>query len=219
MRRAARPQPYLWQAILDSPLGPLRLAYSPGGVRAVSLEGHPRQPPPELPSLEAATADPHLRRRLEAHHRETSQALQQYFSGDACDFRDLALDPLGTPFQLRVWEATRAIPCGRTESYGELAGRLGLTQGARAVGQALGANPIMIIVPCHRVLAAGGGLGGFSAGLEVKRALLTHERALLGISPFPLYGPATGVCPPPPPSAASLFDSPSRSCRRKKLRP
>jgi|GEM_PF-309290 len=218
MGRPTRPQPPLWLALLDSPLGSLSLVYSPVGLRAVRLAGHPRKPSLELPHLEEATP-PESRRHVEVCHWETSQALQRYFTGTGGDFTDLILDPGGTPFQLRVWEAARAISCGQTLSYGELAGRLGLSQGARAVGQALGANPLLIIVPCHRVLAANGSLGGFSAGLAVKRALLSHERAMLGISPFPLYGPADGVSPSTPPSTAALMDSFPRSCRRKKLRP
>lgn len=81
----------------------------------------------------------------------------------------------GTEFQRSVWEALRAIPPGRTRSYGELAAQVGRPGGARAVGQACGANPIPLLIPCHRVLAAQGRLGGFSGGLAWKRRLLERE--------------------------------------------
>jgi methylated-DNA-[protein]-cysteine S-methyltransferase len=102
---------------------------------------------------------------------------QAYFSGGVAAFPD-KLDYYGfTPFQRAVWEATRRIPHGQTRSYGWVAQQLGKPGAARAVGQALGRNPFPIIVPCHRVLAADGGLGGFSGGLEMKRLLLELEHA------------------------------------------
>ncbi|GAC1470687.1 MAG: hypothetical protein NVSMB9_16030 [Isosphaeraceae bacterium] len=97
-------------------------------------------------------------------------------SGRSCE--DLALDLRGTPFQLRVWEALRTIPHGTTTSYGAIAERIGLTSGAsRAVGTACGANPVCLLVPCHRVVRRGGALGGYEGGLDRKRALLELEGA------------------------------------------
>jgi len=81
----------------------------------------------------------------------------------------------GTDFQRAVWEALRRIPPGQTRGYGEVAGEIGSPRAARAVGQACGANPIPLLIPCHRVLAAGGKLGGFSGGLDWKRLLLKRE--------------------------------------------
>lgn len=81
----------------------------------------------------------------------------------------------GTEFQQQVWEAMRTIPRGKTRSYGELASQVGRPRGAQAVGQACGANPIPLLIPCHRVLAAHGKLGGFSGGLDWKRRLLERE--------------------------------------------
>jgi methylated-DNA-[protein]-cysteine S-methyltransferase len=104
----------------------------------------------------------------------TSRELARYFAGSA-DFHTLTLDLHGTPFQLRVWQELRRIPWGATISYRELARRVGRPQAFRAVGQANGANPIPIIIPCHRVIAANGSLGGYSSGLERKRWLLKHE--------------------------------------------
>jgi methylated-DNA-[protein]-cysteine S-methyltransferase len=103
--------------------------------------------------------------------------LGAYFAGDLTRF-DLPLAPAGSPFQRRVWAAMSEIPFGRTRTYGELARDVGGV--ARAVGQACGANPIPIIIPCHRVVAGGGRLGGFSGGhgRDSKRALLAHERAV-----------------------------------------
>ena len=103
------------------------------------------------------------------------QGLDRYFSGRKEDFRDVETDfRLGTAYQARVWAAARNIPYGRTAAYRELAHRLGHA-GYRSVGQALNRNPLLIIVPCHRVVAADGGIGGFGAGLELKRRLLALE--------------------------------------------
>jgi len=102
-------------------------------------------------------------------------ALGNYFAGRPTDFSSLPLALRGTAFQLRVWQELRQIHWGRTISYGELAARLGKPQGPRAVGQAVGANPVAIIVPCHRVVAADGTLGGYGGGLHRKRWLLLHE--------------------------------------------
>lgn len=102
--------------------------------------------------------------------------LARYFAGEA--LRDaLALAPQGTAFQQRVWTALRALPCGSTCTYGDLAGRLGMPGAMRAVGAAVGRNPISILIPCHRVVGAGGALTGYAGGLERKRALLALERA------------------------------------------
>lgn len=87
----------------------------------------------------------------------------------------IPLKPKGSSFQHAVWEAARQIPYGQTRTYGQLAAALGKAGGARAVGNALGANPILLLIPCHRILAANGKLGGFSAGLDLKRCMLARE--------------------------------------------
>jgi methylated-DNA-[protein]-cysteine S-methyltransferase len=107
---------------------------------------------------------------------EALRQLEEYFRGERRTFH-LPLAPVGTPFQLAVWLALQGIPYGETVSYGELAGRVGLPGGARAVGLANGANPLPIIVPCHRVIGADGSLTGFGGGLDIKRALLSLEGA------------------------------------------
>ncbi|MFN3763308.1 MAG: methylated-DNA--[protein]-cysteine S-methyltransferase, partial [Anaerolineae bacterium] len=91
---------------------------------------------------------------------------------------DLPLDLRGTPFQRRVWEELRRVPYGQTVAYGELARRVGRPGAARAVGRAVGANPVPIIVPCHRVVGADGSLVGYGGGLEIKAALLRLEGVL-----------------------------------------
>ncbi|MDX2143707.1 MAG: methylated-DNA--[protein]-cysteine S-methyltransferase [Rhodospirillaceae bacterium] len=112
--------------------------------------------------------------------RKAKDQVDRYFDGKLADF-DLPVKPAGTAFQQRVWRAMCAIPYGRTKTYGDLA--KSLRSVARAVGGACGANPIPIIIPCHRVLASNGGLGGYSGdgGLDTKAALLKLEGAMLGI--------------------------------------
>lgn len=101
--------------------------------------------------------------------------LRLYFDGHKVTFPDELDLSSGTPFQRQVWEATRLIPYRETRSYAWVAAQIGKPQAARAVGQALGKNPLIIIVPCHRVLRTGGALGGFGGGLDMKRYLLSLE--------------------------------------------
>ena len=101
--------------------------------------------------------------------------LQVYFQGKPIAFPDILYLATGTPFQQRVWRTARSISYGQTQSYGWIARQMNQPLAFRAVGQALGKNPLPIIIPCHRVLASGGGLGGFSGGLETKKSLLRLE--------------------------------------------
>jgi methylated-DNA-[protein]-cysteine S-methyltransferase len=142
--------------IVDSPLGPITLTERDGALATVTIAAVPG----------ARHATPLLER--------AGQQLTEYFAGERTDF-DLPLAPATSPFQGRIRAAMRAIPYGETRSYGDLAATLDSVP--RAVGQACGDNPIPIVVPCHRVLAAGGGIGGFSApgGITTKRWLLAHE--------------------------------------------
>ncbi len=107
--------------------------------------------------------------------RPACDQLREYLAGTRTSF-DLALAPSGTPFQQRVWRSLTEIPYGAVCGYGDLARSIGNPGAARAVGQANGANPIPIIIPCHRVIAADGSIGGYSSGLPVKRQLLALER-------------------------------------------
>ncbi len=110
--------------------------------------------------------------------RQVAQELLEYFSGSRKRFT-FPMKPEGTPFDLAVWERLRAIPYGQTRSYGEVAASLGKPGAARAVGGANHRNPIPIAIPCHRVIAAGGKLGGYGGGLDLKRNLLALEGAQL----------------------------------------
>jgi methylated-DNA-[protein]-cysteine S-methyltransferase len=145
--------------VLASPVGLLRITADDTGIREIWFGADP--------GADAGLADDPLL------HRATSQ-LEEYFAGRRTSF-DLPLAPVGSPFQRRVWEALRDIPYGQTESYGRLAARLGLGGGARAVGAAIGQNPLPIVVPCHRVIGADGRLVGYGGGLERKRVLLGIE--------------------------------------------
>jgi len=163
--------------LFDTPVGTCGIAWGARGVVAVQL--------PEAREIE--TRARLLQRFPDAREmpptREAEIALNTIVAllrGEASDLSSVALDMQGVPpFHRRVYEIARSIPPGATLSYGELAGRLGAPGSARAVGQALGRNPFAIVVPCHRVLAAGGKLGGFSAkgGVATKLRLLSIERA------------------------------------------
>jgi len=100
--------------------------------------------------------------------------LNRYFAGEP-EHLDQPLDLQGSYFQMQVWTSLRQIPMGKVATYGDIAVRIGRPGGARAVGQACGRNPVVLFVPCHRVVAANGGLGGFGSGLSLKQALLHHE--------------------------------------------
>jgi methylated-DNA-[protein]-cysteine S-methyltransferase len=109
--------------------------------------------------------------------RDAVRELRAYFAGELREF-SLPLAPVGTAFQLDVWNALRAIPYGETTSYGDLAERIGRPKAVRAVGAANGANPLPIVVPCHRVIGSNGNLTGFGGGLPLKSALLALERGV-----------------------------------------
>ena len=153
-----------------SPLGPLALAADRDGA-LVYLGFHHHEPRERLlAALDPATlsADPGLLAPVTAQ-------LEAYFRGDLRDCHG-PLGPRGTPFQLRVWAELQRIPYGATLSYGELARRLGDPKLTRAVGAANGANPISILIPCHRVIGADGSLTGYAGGLDIKQALLAREQ-------------------------------------------
>ncbi len=103
-------------------------------------------------------------------------AISSYFSGQLDAIDSIPVKTGGTPFQREVWRALREIPCGATTSYGELARRIGHSAAVRAVGAANGANPVVVVVPCHRVIGSDGSLTGYGGGIERKRWLLDHER-------------------------------------------
>jgi methylated-DNA-[protein]-cysteine S-methyltransferase len=106
---------------------------------------------------------------------EIGAVLTRYFAGETAAIEGVAVEMNGTPFQKTVWAALRRIPCGTTISYAELARRIGEPSAVRAVGTANGANPVALIVPCHRVIGSNGSLTGYGGGLDRKQWLLTHE--------------------------------------------
>ena len=172
-------------AHMPSPVGDLLLGATSEGVTCCYINGQqgywelaeagcPERP--ELPALRCALA-----------------WLERYFAGERPDASALPLAPQGTPFQHEVWRLIRDIPYGRTSSYGELAdlvvlGRGGGRMAAQAVGAAVGKNPLSIFVPCHRVLAAGGKVGGYGGGLDKKLWLLAHEGVDTSEMVFPEEG-------------------------------
>lgn len=157
----------------DSPVGRLTLVASDRGARAVLW-------PEDRPDRVRFAEPP-----VEADHpvlAEMARQLDEYFAGERREF-DLPLDAEGTEFQRLAWDALRRIPYGATSTYAEQARAIGRPTAVRAVGSANGRNPLSIIVPCHRVVAADGGMGGFAGGLDTKRALLDLEASTLADRP------------------------------------
>jgi methylated-DNA-[protein]-cysteine S-methyltransferase len=154
------------QAHVESPLGPLLLARTANGLAGAWFEGQKDHPgvlsAPEQPD------DPLL--------KAAATQLADYFAG-RCEHFDLPLDMHGTDFQRNVWQALLGIGSGRTCSYGDIARQIGTPGAVRAVGAAVGKNPMSVIVPCHRVVGSAGALTGYAGGIERKRALLVLERA------------------------------------------
>lgn len=116
-----------------------------------------------------------LSRRMVNNPGGLSEKLQQYFDGDLTVLHHLPVAPVGTPFQKQVWQALTTIPCGTVLSYGELAAKVGRPSAARAVGAANGANPVSLVIPCHRVIGHNGALTGYAGGVQRKKWLLAHE--------------------------------------------
>jgi len=169
--------PRLMISAFETPLGWFGLLGSEGRLRTIHI-GHASQAS-VIDSLREAAAveSPHI--DLADWHPVLKDCLSRYADGEAVDFKDIEpvwLKPV-TPFRKKVIAATRRIPRGRVLTYAELAARAGSPGAARAVGNTMATNPFPIVVPCHRVVASGGGLGGFSApcGIELKRRLLAME--------------------------------------------
>ncbi len=158
-----------------SPIGKLRIAATPMGIVRIALpraggRGFTGWLQGALPLAERLDWLPLL--------DKVCGELDEYFAGKRRDF-EVAVDLRGTAFQMDVWKALRDIPFGKTSSYAEVARSLERPRAARPVGTAAGANPVPIVIPCHRLIAVGGKLGGFTGGLEIKRKLLALEKAAL----------------------------------------
>jgi methylated-DNA-[protein]-cysteine S-methyltransferase len=167
----ARTAPLLQWDVIQTPLGPLVLVASHRGLRAVGFSNDPE--------TFLGRLDPLARTEQSADTLAVmGKELGEYFAGARSDF-DLPLD-LGqvTAFRCAVLQVARTIPAGTVWTYGQVAQALGKPQASRAVGQALAHNPIPIVIPCHRVIAGDGGLGGYTGGLKNKRYLLNLEGAL-----------------------------------------
>jgi O-6-methylguanine DNA methyltransferase len=158
----------------ESPIGRLRVASTESGV---AFLGFPRASGRGFTGWLARTLPGAQREEAFAPNREAVRQVLEYLDGKRTRF-ELALDLRGTPFQRSVWAQLSAIPYGETRSYVEVARAIGRPAAVRAVGAANGSNPVPLVVPCHRVIAADGGLGGFGGGLELKRRLLAMERSI-----------------------------------------
>ena len=167
----------IWMVRMDeTPLGHLDLFFSAQGLTALEITAAEDDMSFIIPGLTHSDGEEEAPSKVIHWINDTIGNLERFFQGLPLSLDDVPLDLRGTPFQLRIWQELCKIPFGETVSYQDLARRLGKPQAARAVGQACGRNPIPLIVPCHRVIAANSSLGGFSAGLDRKRWLLEHEK-------------------------------------------
>lgn len=154
----------MWQYKFKSKIGMLYLVASQNALHQVSLNEQ------DIPLIKSLNDSEVL--------TQTVHQLEEYFSGKRKVF-DLPLDPIGSNFQKKVWQKLNKIPFGKTCSYKDIAIQIKQEKACRAVGNANGKNPICIIIPCHRVIASGGGLGGYSGGLDIKIKLLRLEQTNL----------------------------------------
>ena len=170
----------LYHEVLDSPIDPLLAIVSPDGLVALEFDGSARRLAFARKRLSARLDSPDWQ---EAPRRGGPMApvrewFRAYWSGSALPRLSYRL--YGTEFQVAVWEALFSVPAGSTSTYGALARRVGHPDAARAVGAAVGQNPIAIVAPCHRIVGANGSLTGFGGGLPRKKWLLAHEAASYG---------------------------------------
>lgn len=156
------------QTTITTPLGPILLARTANGLAGAWFEGQKHHPgpidAPQVPNDELL--------------QRAARELGEFFAGEREHF-EVPLDLQGTPFQRSVWQRLLRITAGSTCSYGEIAKELGSAKAVRAVGSAVGRNPVSVIVPCHRVVGGDGSLTGYAGGIGRKRALLELERAQL----------------------------------------
>jgi methylated-DNA-[protein]-cysteine S-methyltransferase len=160
---------------IPSPLGEMVLASDGDSLSGAWFDGQRHQP---------AVGPSWQRRPGLSVLRRAAAELAEYFAGERVAF-DVPLAPVGTPFQHDVWRAIAGVPYGETIAYRELAARAGRSGSIRAAGAATGRNPLSIVVPCHRIVAADGALTGYAGGLSRKRALQALEHAVLAAGPVP----------------------------------
>lgn len=166
LRAAHKPLLQIHFQIYDSPFGPVFIASSPQGITHILFDAEG--------SAKARVQKTHPEAELIAQGDAHHAAALSYFSNPAMP-QHIWLAVSGTPFQLRVWQALLEVPLGQTSNYGALAQAIGKPKAARAIGGAVGKNPVSFIVPCHRILASDGGLGGYYWGTEMKQAMLNWE--------------------------------------------
>ncbi|WP_437980804.1 methylated-DNA--[protein]-cysteine S-methyltransferase [Sorangium sp. So ce117] len=157
---------------VESPVGVILLAAGGGAIHALDFADHAQRLRGSLEARYGAVA-----LHGAADPGGFSSRMKAYLCGDLAALSDIPVEPGGTAFQRRVWAEVRRIPPGATRAYGEVAASLGQPSASRAVGLANGRNPVCLIIPCHRVIGAGGELTGYAGGLERKRWLLAHEGA------------------------------------------
>jgi len=171
-----RPIPEKYRLRLHTPAGTLTVTAT--GEAIVRIDFGDVQPTGadhrDAPAADPAAYAP-VAPRAAALLERAARELKEYFAGTRRDFT-LPLAPAGTPFQLQVWRALRAIPYGETRTYGQIAAAVGRPKASRAVGGANNRNPLPIVIPCHRVIGSNGQLTGYAGGLETKRLLLRLER-------------------------------------------
>ena len=158
---------------IESPVGNILIAAHADALCAVDFEDCRGR----MKALLRASFGEHRARSVRDPNGYSSR-IRAYLGGDLGALAPIEVDLRGTPFQKCVWRALRGIPAGDTRSYGELARQMCRPRAARAVGAANGRNPVALVVPCHRVIGAGGALAGYAGGLERKRYFLAHEGAL-----------------------------------------
>jgi O-6-methylguanine DNA methyltransferase len=160
--------------LIATPLGPMMAKANASGLTSLVFLDE-LQPQPGQPQQRTLPQPDPLEHEATGHLAALDRQLAAYFRGELRAF-DLPLAVTGTPYQIRVWQALQCIPFGSSLSYTELARMVdGRPSASRAVGLANGANPIAIVIPCHRVLRTGGGIGGYAAGVWRKQRLLAHE--------------------------------------------
>jgi methylated-DNA-[protein]-cysteine S-methyltransferase len=171
MNAGAEPNDETWELAIESRDGEFVAQYSPKGLCGLNF--------PLRGNRNGGMASGAIPSQIQLWHEQTTCALENALAGRPIkEFPPLDLS-VGTEFQQRVWQVLKTIACGKTLSYGEVADEIGNRKAVRAVGGACGANPIPVLIPCHRVLASNQKIGGFSGGLDWKRKLLAREGVLL----------------------------------------